>query len=40
LNTDILAFVDFPLAGRINLFKQVSRLLDVSFSLFPLFKDK
>jgi hypothetical protein len=32
--------VDFPLSNRINLFKQISRLIDVSFHLIPLFKDK
>jgi len=38
LNEDIQAFVDFPLEQRVRIFTQMSQILDLSFSLFPLFK--
>ena len=38
LNEDIQAFVDLPLEQRIRIFTQMSQILELSFSLFPLFK--
>jgi len=40
LNEDIQAFVDFPLEERVRIFTQMSRILDLSFSLHPLFKKR
>jgi hypothetical protein len=40
VNEDIRAFMEFPLLQRINIFRQMSQLLDLSFELFPLLEKR
>ena len=40
INEDTPAFMEFPLSQRIRIFKQMSQLLDLSFSLFPLLEQR
>ena len=40
MNEDSAAFMEFPLSQRIRIFKQMSQLLDLSFSLFPLLEQR
>ena len=37
LQEDIQAFVDFPLEERVKIFMSLTRILDLSFSLYPQF---
>lgn len=37
LQEDIQAFVDFPLEERVKIFMSLTRILDLSFSLYPKF---
>ena len=40
INEDTTAFMEFPLNQRIRIFKQMSQLLDLSFSLYPLLEQR